>query len=181
MLNRRFNLLHGRSGQSLVETALLLPILLTVVLNAVNMGYFFYVYLNLATASRQGAEYSIQGPVGYQGNPLPGAPSVSSLVYEDIGGAIASAATTPTRVCSLVLGLNSTGIGTATQIPNCASYGTVVGTFTAPDPDPEAPYLVLNRVDIQYRVTPLIPGGIFNIVLPANLTFQRMVEMRAME
>lgn len=181
MSNRRSNLLHDRSGQSLIETALILPLLLTIVLNAVNMGYFFFVMLNLTTAPRQGAEYSIQGSAGYQGSQLPGAASVSSLVSEDIVGAIPTAANAPMRVCSLSLGLNPVGLGTGTQIPNCASYGGGGGVFGAPDPDPEAPYLVLNRVDIQYHVTPLIPGGIFNIVLPPSLTFHRMVEMRAMQ
>ena len=176
----RSNLLHNRSGQSLIETALLLPLMLMIVFNAVNIGYFFFVGLNLATASRQGAEYSIQGPAGFQQSELPGAASVSSLVYDAITGAIASATNTPTRVCSLSLGLNPIGKGTSNQVPNCASYGTG-GSFPALDPDPEAPYLVLNRVDIQYIVTPLIPGTVFNIGLPPSLTFHRMVEMRAME
>jgi Flp pilus assembly protein TadG len=176
----RSNLLHDRSGQSLLETALLVPLMLTIIFNAVNIGYFFSVALNLATASRQGAEYSIQGPAGFQQSELPSASSVSSLVYDDITGAIPSTANTPTQVCSLSLGLNPTGIGTSNQIPNCVSYGSA-GSFSAPDPDPEAPYLVLNRVDIQYTVTPLIPGMVFNIVLPPSLTFHRTVEMRAME
>jgi hypothetical protein len=181
MRGMKSKLIRDRQGQSLVEAALLLPILLAIVLNAANMGYFFYVYLNLATATRQGAEYSIQGAASYQQSSLPTAASVSSLVYADITGAIPATASTPSRVCSLSLGLNPTGIGTSNQIPNCASYGNGVGTFAALDPDPEAPYLVLHRVDIQYQVTPLIPGTVFNIVLPPSLTFHRMVEMRAME
>ena len=180
MRSLRSNLLQNRSGQSLIETALLLPIMLTIVFNAVNIGYFFFVALNLATASRQGAEYSIQGPASYSQSELPGGPSISSIVYDGITGAIPSATNTPTRVCSLSLGLNPTGRGTTNQVPNCASYGRA-GSFAAPDPDPEAPALVLNRVDIQYTVTPLIPGTVFNMVLPSSLTFHRMVEMRAME
>jgi Flp pilus assembly protein TadG len=171
----RSHLLHNRSGQSLLETALLLPIMLTIVFNAVNIGYFFFVALNLATAPRQGVQYSIQGPQSYQQTPLPSASSVSSLVYEDITGAIPSAASTPMRVCT---------VWSLQQNPPqsfCQSFGTGTGVFAAPDTDPEAPYLVLNRVDIQYTVTALISGAIFNIVLPPSLTFHRMVEMRAME
>ena len=33
----------GQSGQSLVETVLMLPLLLLLLLNAVNFGYFFFV------------------------------------------------------------------------------------------------------------------------------------------
>lgn len=174
------DLIRNRSGQSLLETALLLPLLLTIIFNAVNVGYFFFVALNLAAAPRLGAEYSIQGSAGFQQSQLPSAASISSLVYGDIVGAIPATANTPTRVCSLSLGLNPTGKGTSSQIPNCASYGSAA-SFPAPDPDPEAPYLVLNRVDIQYTVTPLIPGKIFNLVLPPSLTFHRIVDMRVME
>jgi Flp pilus assembly protein TadG len=180
MRSTRSNLLHNRSGQSLIETALLLPIMLTIVCNAVNIGYFFFVALNLATAPRQGVEYSIQGPAGFQQFELPSASSVSSLVYGDITGAIPSTVNTPTQVCSVSLGLNPNGRGTSNQVPNCADYGNA-GSVSGPDPDPEAPYLVLNRVEIQYTVTPLIPGTVFNVVLPPSLTFQRMVEMRVME
>jgi Flp pilus assembly protein TadG len=180
MRNMRANLLHARSGQSLLETALLLPIMLTLVFNAVNMGYFFFVALNLAAAPRQGLEYSIQGTASYQQSQLPSAALVNSLVSDAITGAIPSAANTPIRVCSVSLGLNPSGKGTANQVPNCKSYGGA-GSFSAPDPDPEAPYLVLNRVDILYTVTPLISGAAFNLVMPASLTFHRMVEMRVME
>ncbi len=176
----RLNLHHSRSGQSLLETALLLPILLTIVFNALNLGYYFFVSLNLATAPRMGAEYSIQGPASYQQSDLPPASSVSSLVYDSITGAIPSTANTPVMVCSLSLGLNTTGTGTSSQVPNCATYGGA-GSFATPDPDPEAPYLVLNRVEIQYTVAPLISGAIFNIVSPPSSTFRRVVEMRAQE
>src|SRR6266513_3617663 len=49
------------SGQALIESALLVPFLLTMILNAVNFGYFFLVALNLTSAPRSAAEYSIQG------------------------------------------------------------------------------------------------------------------------
>lgn len=166
-------------GQSLIETAFLLPFLLIIAFNAINMGYFFYVYLNLATAPRQGAEYSIQGPSSSQQNPLPTADDVNTLVSDDITGAIASASNTPTRVCTMALGLNPTGLGTASQVPNCNNYGSGTGTFSTLQPDPEAPFLVLNRVDIQYHVTPPITGFFFNLVFPSSLTFHRTVYMRA--
>ena len=179
MRHLRLRGLHHDDGQSLIETALLLPLLLTLVFNAVNIGYFFYVVLNLTTAPRQGAEYSIQGPASSLGAVLPSADSVSSLVYGDISGAVSTAANTPVQVCSLSLGLNPSGIGTSTQISNCNQYHGYAATN--PHADPEAPYLVLNRVDIQYAVTPLISGAAFNIVLPPSLAFHRVVEMRAMQ
>jgi Flp pilus assembly protein TadG len=169
-------LVHDRNGQSLLEAALLLPLLLTILVNAVSLGYFFSVYLNLATAPRQGAEYSIQGTSSALQVAVPSAASISSLVYENIAGAIPAAANTPTRVCTVALGLSGSG---SNQVPNCETFGTGSATFPDLQPDPEAPYLLLNRVDIQYTVTPLFQGSIFNIV-PNSLTLHRSVVMRAM-
>lgn len=172
----RPGLLHGRGGQSLLETALLLPLLLTILCNAVSLGYFFSVYLNLATAPRQGVEYSIQGTSSVLQAAVPSADSISSLVYENIAGAIPAAASTPTRVCTLALGLTGSG---SSQVPNCETFGAGIATFSDLQPDPEAPYLVLHRVDIAYTVTPLIQGSVFNII-PNSLTLHRSVVMRAM-
>jgi Flp pilus assembly protein TadG len=176
-------LLRNPEGQSLLETALLLPLLLTIVFNAVNLGYYFLVCLNLTTAPRQGAQYSIQGPASQVQSVLPGAISVGGIVSSGFTGAIGSASATNTsiRICSAALGLLNVGI--SSQVPKCqVTYGT--GTFpalTAADADPEAPYMVLNRVDIQYTVTPLIQGKAFNLVLPSSLTFHRKIYMRVEE
>ena len=178
MRSMRVNLLRRREGQSLLESALVLPILLVMVFNAINLGYCFFTYLNLATAPRQGAEYSIQGPSTIQGDPFPPASDVWSLVNSGISGAIPTAANTPVRLCIISLGINDTGIGTPNQVPNCGNYGTGTGTFSALQPDPEAPLLVLNRVDIQYTITPLIPGAAFNMGLPNPLILHRFVYMR---
>jgi hypothetical protein len=176
--------LRRDSGQSLLETALLMPLLLTLIFNAVNIAYFSYALLNLANAASQGSEYSIQGQSGNIGLPrLPSAANVSGLMVDGFKGAVASAsiANTAVRVCSAAIGLS--GAGTSAQIPRCATtYGS--GSFPglgATDADPEAPGFVLNRIDMQYTVTPLIPGGVFNVVLPSSLTLNRTVYMRAME
>jgi hypothetical protein len=53
-------------------------------------------------------------------------------------------------------------------------------SFPSNTADPEQPVFVLNRVDVGYTVTPLIPGTAFNVVLPKPLTFQRHVSMRSL-
>jgi Flp pilus assembly protein TadG len=183
MGNMGSDLGRDRRGQSLLETALLLPLLLTIVFNAVNIGYFFLICLNLTVAPRQGAQYSIQGPAGQSQLQLPGAASVGSLISESFTGAVGSASSTNTsiRVCSAALGLNN--LGQSNQMPNCqVTYGSgVFPGLTAADADPEAPFMVLNRVDIQYTVTPLIQGAAFNLALPSPLTFQRTIYMRVEE
>ncbi len=170
------SIVHERSGQSLLEMALLLPLAIIIVLNAVNIGYIFSVYLNLTTAPRQAVEYSIRGTTSTLQVTMPSADAVSTLLYNNIVGAVPSSAGTPTRVCTLALGLTGTN---ATQMPNCATFGNGTGSFSDLPADPEAPNLVLQRVDIQYTVTPLIQGSVFNL-LPDSLTLHRSVMMRAM-
>ncbi len=172
----RLLLHHRREGQGLIEAAVLIPFLLVITFNAINLGYFFFVYLNLATAPRQGAQYSILGSVTTV-NVLPTADAVHQLLNDDISGAIAAASGSPARVCTLALGTSTPH--DATQVPLCQTHNAGSDPFTAVQPDPEAPALVLNRVDIAYTVTPPIAGGAFNLIMPSSLTFHRLVYMRA--
>lgn len=164
-------------GQSLIEATFLVPFLLVIAFNAVNLGYFFFAYLNLATAPRQGVQYSILGGATNVGSGImPSADEVHTLLGADITGAIPGASNAPVRVCVYNNGLNNAG--TVNQVPACTNYGSGAGTFTAIQPDPEAPSLVLHRVDIQYTVAPVIPGRVFNIVTGSSLTLHRLVYMR---
>ena len=117
MTSLNFGLLRRREGQSLLEAAFLLPFLLTLTFNAINMGYFFWAYLNMATAPRQGVQYSIQGSSSFLQGELPSADVVKTLVYDDLTGAIPSSANTPQRVCTQANGIDPNGAGTSNQVP----------------------------------------------------------------
>lgn len=171
----RVKLLRRSEGQSLIEAAIVIPFLLVFIFNAINIGYFFFAYLNMATAPRQGTEYSIQGSTTIYGKGYPTPDAVNSLVQAGMSGSLPNSSSVPMRVCTLGQGVSTPPDNT--QVPLCTNYGS--GTFTALQPDPEAPLLVLNRVDVQYTVTPLIPGGAFNLIFPPSLTFHRYVYMRA--
>ncbi|HWR35693.1 MAG TPA: TadE/TadG family type IV pilus assembly protein [Clostridia bacterium] len=175
-----------QAGQSLIETALLIPLLLLLVFNVINFGYYFIVALQLASAPREGVEYSIQGfqtpgqvnlaPAGPASNTM----SVSYLTYQDMNR-LAGSASTPMRVCtkSIAGGTNGTG---SSQTAKCAYFnGASSATFTGPASDPEAPLFVLHRVDVQYTITPIIPAEVFGLTVLPNLTFHRQVSMRAMD
>jgi Flp pilus assembly protein TadG len=164
----------SENGQSIVEAAILVPFLIVVLFNAVNIGYFFTVALHLSTAPRQGAEYSIQGPISQVNAAVPTAANVYSLVNADVTGAVSTISNPKVQVCSSDLGLSGTG---SSQVANCQQYNSFPAT--TPHADPEAPSMVLHRVDIQYQVAPLIPGTLFNIV-PAP-TIHRYVEMRSLQ
>lgn len=185
------------SGQALVETALIVPFLLMIALNVVNFGYFFLVAVNLAAAPRSGALYSILGfqtpqtlslpPAGPSGCPA-GTPNcdVNYLTNQDMTGAIYKPSTNASvQVCSSTVGVTGSG---ASQTTQCSQFNS--SPTYSPDADLEAPTFLLNRVDVTYTFTPLIPGTPFNIVLLASpvcstaggvtCTFHRMAEMREM-
>ena len=188
------------SGQALVETALMLPLLLLVLLNAVNFGYFYLVTLNLTAASRSGALYAMLGSSTPAGTALPPAAGTSTLTatyltYQDLTGAVASPGSAKIQVCSASIGVSGTG---STQTANCetctnsTTCGTTPGAGSpAPDSDPEAPDFVLNRVDVTYTFRPIIPGTPFGLALlplsacsqsgaSVTCTFHRQLSMRAM-
>src|SRR5271155_4711379 len=83
-------LLRDRSGQSLLETALFLPILVLVMAYAVDYSYFFFVAADLTSAARAATEYSIEGSQGPSQVALPAAgpltaiTSVASLAVADL-------------------------------------------------------------------------------------------------
>lgn len=188
----------------MVETALMLPVLLTIIFNAINFGYFFLVAINVAAAPRSGVEYSILGNITPGSLQLPNAgppatiTSVSYLVYQDLTGAIYQPSGATVQVCTSS-NLNSSnsgtnGSGTGKVYTNCVSCvsgscGGVGSGSPVPGADPESPAFLLNRVDVSYTFTTLISAIPFNIaLLPASVcsksgakitcTFHRQVSMR---
>ncbi|MBV9623178.1 MAG: pilus assembly protein [Acidobacteria bacterium] len=196
---RKSKSLKSCRGQSLLETALIMPLMLTLVLNTVNLGYFFFVIVNLTSATRSGAEYSMMGPnsasnINYPPATTPSSLSVATLMYRELTGAVWNAANTTVQICSPSVLVS--GTGTTSGYANCAkctssacgSPTTTAGSSSTSDLDPESPTFVLNRVDVQYSFPPLIPGTPWNLILIGNLynsgtgqyTFYRHIEMRAM-
>lgn len=192
---------HRSRGQALIETALIMPLFLTIVLNAVNFGYFFLMALNLTSAARSGGLYSIMGSSTPAQIVLPNAgpstttTSVSYLTYQDLTNSVYAATTNGSiQVCSPSVGISNAG--TKTEVTKCAQFPSTA-TFGSPTPDPElnaagtAPAFYLNRVDVTYQFQPLIPLMPFNIVVLASpactsksgvvtCTFTRNTEMRVM-
>src|SRR5262249_53721302 len=180
-------------GQAMIETALALPLVLTLVLNAVNLGYFFLVAVNLAAGTRNAAEYSIIGPNSPAGTDYasagPGSTSVAALVYQDLTGAVYNPANITVKICTPSAGKTS-GYANCVQCTSSTSCGSATaGSSTSSNLDPESSVgLVLNRVEITYSFPPLIPGSPFNLTLLSTMynsgngryTFRRHIEMSAM-
>jgi len=165
----------GQDGQSLLETAISMPLLLGLAFNIINWGYLWFMVLALSAAPRMGAQYATQGGAAGTGT-APGTTTISNLVYDNLTNAIsgATASNAAVQVCTSAKGVNA-----GTGIAQCDQFGPAFA-FSAPAADPEAPVFVLDRVDVEYTVTPIISGTAFNVLLPANLKFHRQVSMRSL-
>jgi Flp pilus assembly protein TadG len=168
----------GEEGQSLLETAFSMPLLLGIAFNLINVGYFWFMLLSVSTAPRQGAQYATQGGAAGTASAAPGTAAISNLVYDNLTKAIHGATTSnaAVRVCTSAKGVSGTG---ANQVAACDTFGPAF-SYSAIAADPEAPLFVLDRVDVEYTVTPVIPGSAFNVVLPSNLKFARHISMRSL-
>lgn len=187
MPTRKLSRIRDSRGQSLVETALMIPLLLALILNAVNFGYFLLVTLNLTSAARNGIEYAIQGSSAVANRSLPQASgnvatTVSSLITQELSSF--NGGTLTVQVCSLNLGSD----GGSPPASKCIT-SPPGGQFPAPHSDPEsANGFALNRIDVSYTFNTLIPTAAFNLVvgsfptckLNGSCTFTRHAEMRAM-
>lgn len=169
--------LSNNAGNSLTETAVMLPILLALAFNAINIGYFWFVGLTLVAAPRIGVEYASQGGAALTAQSIPTSAAVQTLVLDNLINALgATAGDVAIRVCSAT---SSTGVDSTSHIAGCDSFGMPY-SFAANTVDPEAPVFVLNRVDVAYTVRPIISGRAFAVVLPSDLTFHRQVSMRSL-
>jgi Flp pilus assembly protein TadG len=175
-VNRGARDVRGEEGQSLLETAVTMPLLLAIAFNLINVGYFWIIVLSLSAASRQGVQFASQGGAAATTISAPTTAAVSDLVYENLTNAINGATTSnvAVRVCS-----SAKGVDPATGVALCDQFGPAF-PFSAPAADPESPVYVLNRVDVGYTVTPIIPGTAFGVLLPGNLQFQRHASMRSL-
>src|SRR2546422_783064 len=100
---------RGEEGQSLLETAVAMPLLLGIAFNLINVSYFWFVLLSLSAAPRLAVEYASQGGSAMETVSAPGTVAVSNLAYENITNAVKGATTSnvTVRVCTNAKGVNS--------------------------------------------------------------------------
>jgi hypothetical protein len=201
---RILKLARNNSGQALIETALILPLLLVIVLNAVNFAFLFLMTLNITSAARTSGIYSIMGGATPAAKSLPLAgpattdcppttvtATVSDLAYQDLCGAVSAPSTSNTgiNVCSSRVGVSGTGAATVTT---CTLSGIGGGFPASAEADPESPSFLLGRVDVAYKFSPpipLIPFSAALLVSPncsssggsVTCTFYRHIVMREMQ
>lgn len=174
-----YRLVRQSSGQSLVEIAFMMPILVLLLAYVIDFGYFFIAAANITSAARNAAEYSVLGYQSPSGSTLPPAGpttnnnTVAATALADLTSLLSSSTKTTVQVCSASNGMTG-------NLPNCTSYGPA-GTSYTPIADPEAPTFILQRVDVTYTIQPPIPLTFFSVSFLPNLSFHRQVSMRAMD
>src|SRR5438094_365293 len=97
---------RSQEGQSMLETAVAMPLLLVISLNLINHGYFCFMVIALSAAPRQGAQYSTQGGQAITSS-SPSTTLVSNLVYDNMTNAVhgATSGNTAVRVCTSAKGV----------------------------------------------------------------------------
>jgi Flp pilus assembly protein TadG len=78
---------NHRRGQSLVEFALMLPLLMILTVNVVNFAGFFYAFVVVGNASRSAGDYTIMGGSAYPGGANTGLTPPSDELTTATGGA----------------------------------------------------------------------------------------------
>lgn len=147
-MRRKFN---GCSGQSIIEFALLLPLMILLIVNVVNFGGLLYAYITVASAARTGAEYMTMGPASADGPTLVATSVVTSVVNTEMSSLPYYSSATIT-VCS------NNG-GKAQSPENCTPpINPATGAMYA---DPQPTTSVVGTVQVQYRYCPFIPSWNF--------------------
>ena len=133
--------LQVTAGQSLIEYALLLPIIFLLIVNVVNFAGFFYAWITVANAARAGADYAVLGgaSVGGFGRALPTVSNITSVITQDISS-LPNRASLQVNVCQ-----NRQGTLDPAGCTGAAA-------------DPESPYALIT-IDVTYTYVPFIPAG----------------------
>lgn len=136
-------------GQSLVEFAITLPVLLLLIANVVNFAGLFYAAITVTTAARHGSQYLVLAGASVGGPSPPDA----SLVYDLIGDdslTLLNPSNLSVRVC------RENKVDPTSHL--CTTYGGYTFTTNPPlDLRDEGDLYALGWVDVRYNFEPYIP------------------------
>ena len=160
---------QGEAAQALIEYLLLLPIVMLLVVNAVNMGGFFFAWITVSNTSRAAANYAaLAGASAGAVQVASGSKILAMVSAED-----SSLPNNPSVVVDICRNFN--GVVTA-----------VSGTCTAIPADSEPASYVLTSIDVYYVYTPFIPAGFqfrnlnVYVTIPPSMVHRRTV-MRTLQ
>lgn len=156
-------------GASLIELALVTPLLLLLLVGAIDFGRAYYTAIELDTAAQAGAQYGAQNPLD-----IDGITNVVQLNATDIQ----MDAPTVTNGCECYDGTNNTPNTDMKNDAPCNTIGDPDPCATAPPAGGQAiPTNMVHWVDVKTTATyrPLFPyPGI-----PSSIPLQAQAVMRA--
>lgn len=97
-LKKRHKPNRTQSGQSIIEMALLLPLLLVLIIGALEFGRVFYTKIVITNAAREGAYYLSVNPSDYSGGSAPNAVLAAQSEANNSGISDISVTITPKSV-----------------------------------------------------------------------------------
>jgi Flp pilus assembly protein TadG len=159
-------------GQSLLEFALIFPLLFLLIVNVVNFGTFMYAWITVSSAARAGCQYWITGGSTVYGPSTPTAAQVTAVITKEIA-ALKNRSSLTVEVCT-----KNKSSGTA--VVTCSgTYGAIT-----PVDDAEPTSFVSATVDVAYTYQPAIPLWTFSSLnihatIPTT-TIHRRAVMRLM-
>jgi len=146
----KLNLLHGDYGSSLVELALLTPLLLTIVLGAVDLGRIYFMSIEVAGATDAGALYGthhVTDAAGIQAVVTANASDVANLSIVSTNGCECADGTQSSTACS--------------SAPSCSSSNLVywVNVTTTATANPLFPWPGIPSTVTIYNTAKMRNGG----------------------
>lgn len=167
---------ESRRGQSLLEMALILPLIFLLIVNTVNFGALFYDWITVANGARSGAQYMIMGGASAGFPPQATASQITTVISNDLKSLPNASTNVTIKVCTNNNGtFNQTSGGTSGTTVACTCENISGSAVTCPAneggstssgnntdgfTDPEPTRYVLATVDVSYHYQPLI--GLMN-------------------
>jgi Flp pilus assembly protein TadG len=143
----------SRRGNTIIEAALFIPFLLTLLVATEQLGKMIYTYYNLRNALYSAARYvGTQQAVDFCNASDPNIVAAQNLAATgttDASGALLIQDFTPDMVSITAESYSTDGSGTASACP-CLNYGD--GTFACHGPD-----VISVTIPVGYNFTPNIP------------------------
>jgi Flp pilus assembly protein TadG len=122
----RNHLLRSESGSSIIEAAVLTPVLLLLLLGAADFGHGYYLAEEVAAAAHSGAAYAIQNP----GNISSDTTGIQTAAKDDAADVSNLTVATPTWGCECSDG-SSYSAGCASAPSSCTTNWVYKVTVTA--------------------------------------------------
>lgn len=130
-------LLHDADGASFVELAILLPLLLLIIVPAIDLGRAFYASLEVAAAAHAGAIYGLENPYDTGGMASAAQSAASNLMGVSATasyGCECSDGTSASASCSAIPTTCGYNYVTYVDVVASAPYSTMLGYPGLPSP-----------------------------------------------